>query len=292
MATPTFAPPAPPRAAAEPQRAARPRTRIGARPARERYDGRVWRWALVASVALHLLVLLLSPGFVRVGAPPGDEADLVRPPGGTPLVQLPPVALPPVAVAPTPAEVAPDAEPLPVPPSSGRVAPPATTAPVAPTPRGPAAEGPAPADNPLRPGLRDPRLWVAPRELPPEREPTHEELHARYMAQLEARLNALNDSIAGDAERARRATDWTVTDKSGRRWGISPEGIHLGGVTLPPMTFPPGGGDPDKRRQAEEQERTRSEIDRQQADQERRRILEERARATRERRDAERRGDP
>jgi hypothetical protein len=117
---------------------------------------------------------------------------------------------------------------------------------------------------------------------------TPEELHARYMAQLEARIRAWNDSVAGNAERARRATDWTVRDGSGGRWGVSPEGIHLGGVTLPPVTFPTGGSDPDHRARAEERERTRREIDRQEADTERRRAQQEAARQTRERRDAER----
>ena len=35
------------------------------------------------------------------------------------------------------------------------------------------------------------------------------------------------------AEASRRATDWTYTDDQGRRWGVSPGQIHLGGITIP-----------------------------------------------------------
>jgi hypothetical protein len=58
-----------------------------------------------------------------------------------------------------------------------------------------------------------------------------------------AQLNAYNDSVAADAAARARATDWTVTDADGGRWGVSPGAIHLGSITLPlPFTFstPPG----------------------------------------------------
>jgi len=133
-------------------------------------------------------------------------------------------------------------------------------------------------ENPLRPGLRDRRLWVTPREPEPEAGPTQ---HERYMEHLQARIDRLNDSIAGDAERARRATDWTVRDGDGRRWGVSSEGIHLGGVTLPPV---PIRGSDSHEAEARERRRQREEIDRQSEDVERRREWERQIRETRERR--------
>ncbi|CAN5822868.1 hypothetical protein BH23GEM6_BH23GEM6_26650 [soil metagenome] len=47
-------------------------------------------------------------------------------------------------------------------------------------------------------------------------------------------------------ERARRSTDRTRTDASGRRWGASPGKIHLGGVTLPAPTLTPPPGQRDE----------------------------------------------
>ena len=39
-------------------------------------------------------------------------------------------------------------------------------------------------------------------------------------------------------ERERRATDWTYTDEQGRRWGVSPGKLHLGGIEIPlPLNF-------------------------------------------------------
>jgi hypothetical protein len=57
-------------------------------------------------------------------------------------------------------------------------------------------------------------------------------------ARVAAQLGAYNDSIAAQAAASARATDWTVTDAEGGRWGVSPGKIHLGSLTLPlPFTF-------------------------------------------------------
>jgi hypothetical protein len=289
MSLPTLAPPRRSAGSSSPQPVAPRAARQWARPPHHEASRKVWRWAIGLSVFVHLLVLAISPLFLRVGLPPGD-ADAVadsEPARGLQMVDLaarpesPSVSVPVQAAAADAAADFPrtdraqprDLRPESVAPRAGEPAPPTT---------GTDARG-----NPLQPGIRDSRLWITPREVP-KHEPTQEELHAEYMKGLEARIRTYNDSIAGEADRARRATDWTVRDNNGGRWGVSPEDIHLGGVTLPPMTFPPGGGDPDKRARAEEQERTRGEIDRQQADTERRRVREERIQATRERRDQER----
>lgn len=294
MTSPTLAPPRRPpgRPLPEPPQAPGTAPRRWARPRHHAAAGRVWRWGLGVSVLVHLLVLVLSPAVLRVGLPPGD-ADAPRDTGaarGMRMVDLAQGGEAPAAPLPSDEALAED---LPTPPRIERAAPRATPPGAQPARPGdaPGTRAPAPAggtgDNPLQPGLRDSRLWITPREIP-KPEPTQEELHAQYMSGLEARINALNDSIAGDAERARRATDWTVRDGEGRRWGVSPDGIHLGGITIPSAGFPPGGGDPDKRARAEEQQRAREEIDRQEADTERRRVREERIRATRERNDRER----
>jgi hypothetical protein len=292
MATPTLSPPRPPRASPEVPAVSRPRA-PRARRKPHGLNGRAWAWAFAISLVFHILVLVVSPLFIRIGLPPGsaDEATSGEPSQGLRVVRV----VPSTDVAADADEVAlQDPSEVVPPPRASDLAFPAQPVPVTPgTARGTAppdeADATGRADSPFRTGVRDPRLWVNPNDPPlPERELTQEELHARYMTQLEARIRSWNDSIAGDAERARRATDWTVKDGSGGRWGVSPEGIHLGGVTLPPVTFPPGGGDPDQRRRAEEQARTRGEIDRQEADAERRRAQQEAARSTRERRNAER----
>jgi hypothetical protein len=285
MSTPTLAPPrrAAGRAAAPPPPAPPVRRRARHPGTRERARG-VWHWAFVASILLHVLVLLLSPVFIRIGDPPGDpDAARSTTAGGLRMVDPELIPADPATPAPVPSEALADELTATAPETRA----PAPLTPARPGPVGPDPEAPGARDHPLRPGIRDSRLWITPREVP-EHEPSHEELHAEYMKGLEARIRAWNDSIAGDAERARRATDWTVRDRDGRRWGVSPDGIHLGDITLPPMTFPPGGGDPDRRRQWEEQERMRREIDRQEADAERRRAREESTNRTRERRDAER----
>jgi hypothetical protein len=72
-------------------------------------------------------------------------------------------------------------------------------------------------------------------EPPP---PPVESAEAMVRARVAAQLNAYNDSIAAEAAASARATDWTVTDADGGRWGVSPGKIHLGSLTLPlPFTF-------------------------------------------------------
>jgi hypothetical protein len=85
----------------------------------------------------------------------------------------------------------------------------------------------------LAPRVVDPRLWrpmiVLPREL------DLDDVQERIGAAMEM----LSDSALAEAERAMRALDWTVEDADGGRWGISPNGLHLGSLTLPlPIFFP------------------------------------------------------
>lgn len=243
-------------------------------PVEDRYPSILAR-AMGAAVVLHLLALLLSPFVLRLGAPPGDgAAEAPRQPAQVMRAIVPFPATPESDAAPSP-EAATPLQPLPTERQATTSEPRPTAAPPADAP--PPASGPTPAEapstaeaHPLQPGQRDSRLWVAPRELPDPPEPTD---HERYMAHLKARIDQLNDSTAAEAERQRRATDWTFTDKNGKRWGISPDGIHLGDVTLPPVV---PHGDRDQELERRERQRQWEEIRGQEAERERRRIREER----------------
>ena len=57
--------------------------------------------------------------------------------------------------------------------------------------------------------------------------------HERAALRAYARIRALNDSILAEMAAGERALDWTWTDEQGRRWGISPGKLHLGGIEIP-----------------------------------------------------------
>ncbi|HEU4884370.1 MAG TPA: hypothetical protein VFT45_19090 [Longimicrobium sp.] len=160
----------------------------------------------------------------------------------------------------------------------------------------PGAQGGAPGGQPgaagprrsgpggLGPEFGDPRLVVRPTAVP---EGPVEDVD-RYRRHFESRIQALNDSLAGEAERRRRASDWTITDRSGRKWGINENGPVVGGRNVPiPVPSPPRGS--REQEEAARRERAqRGEIDRQAETIERDRYLRERGRAIREREDRER----
>ena len=132
----------------------------------------------------------------------------------------------------------------------------------------------------LRPGFSDPRLYVGPEGLPRAEKSNHQ----KYMDHLDARIQASNDSMY--AATPRPDTDWTFKDRSGKKWGLSEKGLHLGGVTVPKELIPrprPTGTNADLEKARDEQ-RQRDEIRRQEEDRERRKAREESAKAARERR--------
>jgi hypothetical protein len=135
--------------------------------------------------------------------------------------------------------------------------------------------------------LGDGRLVVTP-EAAPERVLTDRE---RLRARLSARIGAINDSIADEAARERRARNWTIKDKNGREWGIGEGGAPVvAGVKIPGVTLtPPVGRSREGELHDAEVKRQRDEINAQTAGQDRDQNLRERARATRERLDRERR---
>jgi hypothetical protein len=80
----------------------------------------------------------------------------------------------------------------------------------------------------LAPRMTDRRLWFEPVHISPEDADEAGRIHAP----IRDGVAALNDSIAADEAAARQATDWTARDGEGNRWGISPDRVHLGGLTV------------------------------------------------------------
>ena len=111
---------------------------------------------------------------------------------------------------------------------------------------GPALPGPPPsldgrrfsAAELLRPQHRDTRLF---RPLPENIVALSDAQKAQL--ELNIAIAEISDSIAILAASGRRATDWTYTDKQGRKWGISPGALggaqlNLGDVVIPlPLAF-------------------------------------------------------
>lgn len=123
----------------------------------------------------------------------------------------------------------------------------------------------------------DPRLFARPSDpLRPELDPLN---NAR--ARVYSSIQAYNDSIAAAAAAAGRALDWTVRDKNGGRWGVSPNGIHLGTITLP---LPPLGASADERAAMREWAEIQQQAGRAQVEE----TFEDRVRAIRARREAAR----
>lgn len=255
---------------------------------RRRALARPLRYGLAISAVLHLLFLVLYPPLVGI---PGGRT---LPPSGEPSapvetgVRLMALReLPPGAEAPEPpVESVPDEE----------EEEPEVARPVTPSQPGAPAAGagggtpdPETSGEPvrrsaaelLRPGALDPALFGE-MELPPLSE------EERYRLQLAGRLEAWEDSVRTEMERAARATDWTYTDEEGNRWGISPGRIHLGKFSLPlPVGFatPPGLRDEIERRSWESAEIRRGAIEQDLFETQQERIREIRARREAERRD-------
>jgi hypothetical protein len=209
------------------------------RPRRRRIDSdRALAVGVIVSAALHFLLFLVfsrvflvptpsmtqgrpSPQRTR---PPGMQVYNIAPTQGAPAVEqaVPRQQAPrPTAPAQPPQETAPSEQPEGAqPPSLSSV-------------------------ERLRPRMGDIHIW-APVQVPapPEQALTIEDVRARIAAEL----RALNDSAAAAAAEAAKGTNWTVTDKNGNVWGITPGKLHLGKVTLPlPFSLPPPSGNVGKR---------------------------------------------
>ncbi len=195
----------------------------GARPGSAQRRGRerrALRVGLVLSIVVHVAAILwvselLTP---RPRSSPRATRVVVVPPSGMRAVQL--------SVVQPGREAAPQPEQLP-----RTVTTPARTQRRVPAEPGPEAEARKPdvesAADRLAPRVVDPRFYE-PMVLVP---------HAPTLSEVEARLGAavemLNDSALAATDRALRSRDWTVVDKNGGKWGISPGKLHLGKLTLP-----------------------------------------------------------
>lgn len=124
------------------------------------------------------------------------------------------------------------------------------------------SEETAPLSNADRLQVRegDPRLWAEPGS---ERGRTLDGM-ARADSALRAAIRSYLDSLQLTEEQREAARDWTFGEGD-QRWGISPEGLHLGDVTIPlplgQLLQPPG----PLRRQLERELRSRADIQRQEA---------------------------
>lgn len=136
----------------------------------------------------------------------------------------------------------------------------------------------------LQPREGDARLW---------KDFWDEDLQRRYLggtaradSAIRAVLGRYLDSLRLTQEELERARDWTFTEGD-ERWGISPEGIHLGEITIPlPVNqlLAPSG---PRRRELERELRELQEIQRQEALLDAAETRQERIEAMRERSDEE-----
>jgi len=134
----------------------------------------------------------------------------------------------------------------------------------------------------LIPRFIDGRIWFDPRDplLFGERLARF----ARADSAVRAILRDWLDSLRLTDEQRRRAADWTV-EKNGKRWGISPDGIHLGDITIPiPFRLTPSG---PKRREFEQALRDLQEIQRQDLQADLKKVADERRKEMRKRSDEE-----
>ncbi len=203
---------------------------------------RAYRRALVAGLSLsglvHLVVLLVT-GRIVVGAGRYEPrpGELEPAPEGLVVVEVeePEVAPPPEQPAPEPPR------PRPRRPDETEV--------IAIVPAPEQAEEAAPEEEAeaepvsnaerLRLRFADARLWVDPRD--PLLYGERLERFARADSAVRTILRDWLDSLRLTEEQRRRAMDWTF-EKDGKRWGISPEGLHLGDITIPiPFQVMPTG---------------------------------------------------
>jgi hypothetical protein len=250
--------------------------------------------SIALSIVLHAALILLIRAYVWIPIVQKDQPvfhvfNLDALPKESPV----PVAAPPIAEAdaapdlPEPAPLTPtriaqpaeDEEPLLTQPAIVPSGIPASGEAVAPP--NPAAVRGSPAQRFQR-RIVEPSLWVGPATAFPA-PVTPEEAAAGRLA---TGIRSFNDSVAAAAAADERATDWTVKDKDGGRWGVSPGAIHIGSVTLPlPFGF---SGPTGRREETADKMRTYAESNAQAKRLEMEETFESRAKALRARKDAER----
>jgi hypothetical protein len=248
---------------------------------RARYKG-AFRISLAISAVLHLLAISIYPSFFS-GIPEAERTfgDYTQPlrPQGTELVNLRELPADQEPDSPTEPEERPEVDPLDLP--SVRL-PPGVDESRETDASTEAGAGLSAAER-LRPRGEDLRFWAP---IDPEvTAPSDEEI---MRLRLAARLELLNDSAAAAAAEAADALDWTYTDEDGKKWGISPGQLHLGGVTVPLPSF---GTSPGQSEWARDRLWAWDEIQRGEAAGMMRQSWRDRDRAIRERMNAERKPD-
>ena len=236
----------------------RPRGITDPRRERERAQRRTLAAGIAASVVLHILFVLLAGG-VRVDSLPFalPPVETVPAPDALVVVEISPLELDPEPEEPRPEPVPPpetpsETEPEPEPEEAEedveeeeeREALPGVPDIFFPGRPTETAEGER-RTNASRLTLRfsDARLWFDPRS--PRLIGERLVRFARADSAVRAILRDWLDSVQLDADLERRARDWTF-ERDGERWGISPQGIHLGDVTIPlPIGDLDGDGYPD-----------------------------------------------
>jgi len=82
----------------------------------------------------------------------------------------------------------------------------------------------------LQPHEGDERLW---KDFEDEQMPEYVQSRwARAEGAIRARLSQMLDSLALTEEQRRKATDW-LTGEGDDEWGVTPDGLVLGGVVIP-----------------------------------------------------------
>lgn len=271
---------APRRAAGSPPPPPQPPPDPGPSRARRRPGRNAFAIGIIVSVLVHILIFAIvrfrvvttGPGVASapraINLPPSPAMRVLDVVGVEADVPTPQVSV-----------LDPD-EPVPAP-TPEITAPPVTQG-------APAAVPPAPMTGGRDPALTvteriTPRSGADPRLFERPSDPMRPELDLlnNVRARVYGSIQAYNDSVAAEAAAAARALDWTVRDKNGGRWGVSPTGIHLGTITLP---LPALGTSADQRAAMREW----SEIQQQAGRAEVNETFDERVRAIRARREAAR----
>lgn len=236
---------------------------------RERGYRTAFRVGLAVSVVLHVFLIGFLSRELYIATPMDEAASLPtpRPPEGVRIVQVrvpeetEPVPTPeqPIPVQPVPVQPVPREEPQEEEEEEARGEPVPAERPE--EEGGEEPEAAASNTERLAPRQGDPRLW---------RDFWDEDLEERYLGHtradsaIRAVLGTYLDSLRLTEEELRRARDWTVGEGDDR-WGISPEGIHLGDITIPlpvGQLFSPTG---PRRRELERELRELEAIQRQEA---------------------------
>lgn len=200
--------------------------------ARRRGYSRALRVGLAASFVAHLLVLLVIGRSLRIEAPE------TRPSASETLTLQGPVAVNVGQVVP-PSELLEEEEPAPSPeeePAEETVEDREAAAPIEPAGE-PEVDADAEDDGyltnaeKLQPKEGDERLFPE-----YERDDIPEYLadnpYARYEGEIRARLSMMLDSLNLSERQRREALEWLAGEED-EEWGVSEEGIHLGGVVIP-----------------------------------------------------------